>query len=251
MVKVEGRKIEAKPDEILIGNVAYPRTLNVNLTFPEWVNAKDYVLNTWDEGNTALSSSQLFGGLRFSPMTVEALGENQFLARTRDVTPLFRDINLALRGEGVVYDTSGNLIEGERLTQLGKFVNNALVYTNDQFEKGTGFKGLDVVHVMGRNGDTLQIERQPLEEYAINCWADVQGEMNSQGYFTQRAPVQKFEEGRTIYQTKPVKGRVVGLDAGSAGASLDAEGDPQYADPLLGGILCAEGTPQKIKEDKQ
>lgn len=250
MVRVEGRKIEANPHEVLVGNIAYPRSVD-SLVLPNGIDARNYVLNTWDDESFALSGSQKLNGLDFESMARNALGEGQFLARVRDVAPLFRDVNLALRGEGVVYDASGDLIEGERLTQLGKFVNNAWVYLNDGFEKGEGFRGLDVTHLVGMDGDKLVIERQPLEEYAVGCWADVQGEINSQGYFTQKAPVQKFERGKTIYQHKPVANRVVVLSADSSWADLYALGVPQVADPGLGGILCAVGTSQKAEGEKK
>lgn len=254
MVKVEVRNLEARPDEILVGNVAYPRSINPPV-FSEGLDTQGYVLNTWDDGNFALSGSQMFNGLSFDPMTEKALGEGQFLARVRDVTPFLRDVNLAQPDKdgnvrGVIYDTTGKRIEGDRLIQLGDFINNAWVYLNDRFEKGSGFKGLDVTHLVGRDRDRLIVERQPLEDY-ITGWADVQGEINSQGYFTQRAPVQQFERGKTIYQHEPVAGRVVRLDADSSRASLDADRDPQIANPLLGGILRAEGTPRKIEGEEK
>jgi len=131
---VNGRVIEVRPDEILVGSVAYPKTIEP-LEFPDGINPDDFVLNTWNDENFALSNSQKLNGLDFDNMIKTALGSGQFLARVRDVTPLFRDVNSALRGEGVVYDASGKVIENERLTQLGNFVNTALVYLNDRFEK--------------------------------------------------------------------------------------------------------------------
>jgi hypothetical protein len=240
MVKVEGRKIKAKPNEVLVGNIAYPKFIDVPV-FPDGIDTNNYVLNTWDEGYFALSGSQKLKDLKFDPMTKEALGEGQFLARARDVTPLYREVNRALRREGVMYSASGILIEGERLEQVGNLVNNTWNYLNDRFVEGSGFLGLDVTHLVGMDGNSLLVERQPLDEFAVDCWADVQGEMNPQGYFTQRAPVQKFEKGKTIYQYKPVASAVVVLSR--AYLYPDWEVD---ADPRLGCILRAEGTPRKL-----
>jgi len=94
------------------------------------------------------------------------------------------------------------------------------------------------------NGDRLILERQPLEEYAVG-WADVLGEMNSQGYFTQRAPVQNFERGKTIYQHKPIENCVARFLAYSDGIYLVCSRSPGNSYPRLGGILRAEGTPRK------
>jgi len=249
MVKVEGRAIEARPDEVLVGNIAYPKSIKPPI-FPKGIDTQSYVLNTWDDGNYALSGLQMFNGSNFDSMTKEALGEGQFLARFRDVAPFLRDVNRALRSEGVIYHASGSLVEGERLAHLGEFVNNAWIYLNDRFEKGTGFEGLDVTHLVGMEGDKQVTQRQPLQPYHIG-WADVLGEMNPQGYFTQKAPVEKFEQGKTIYQHAPVAGRVVGLGADSGRASVYSGRGPLGAGPRLGGILLACGTARKTEGENR
>ena len=75
------------------------------------------------------------GGLNFVQMNVEALRMGLPLASVKNITAHHRNVNLALQGRGVLYDASGNLIEGSRLEECGNAVNNAWVYLNDAYKE--------------------------------------------------------------------------------------------------------------------
>src|SRR3989344_4460655 len=134
---------------------------------------------------------QQLNGLNLDEMLRESFVLGTPLARVADFMPFYRDVNLALDGEGVLYDASGKLIEGKRLAGVGQVVNRAQIYLNDSYKKSkpgnSGFSGLDVVHVTGFDGEKPILERHPLETYVVDCWADLNGGINHQGYFTQKA----------------------------------------------------------------
>jgi hypothetical protein len=255
MVQIVGRKVEARHAEVLVetadGVFAFPKKVD-SLKTTTQINPADYVLvQEGQEAKYALSAKQHLNGLAFEPMIRESFRLGLPLATVRDITAHHRNVNLALEGRGVLYDASGNLIDEERLIEVGNAVNRAWVYLNNAYEKGDGFLGLNIVQVVGFDGEKPVLEKQPLEECVVDCWADIQGTTNSQGYHIRKASVQKFAKGRTVYQSKPVAGYVAGLYAGSDVASLIGDMDPQVGNPSLGGILRAEGTAQKIFEEEK
>jgi len=249
------RKVEANPNEVFIdtgdGVFACPKRVD-SLKTNTPLDASQYILvQERDGANYALSAKQQLGGLNFVQMNTEALRKGLPLATVKNMTPHYRNVNLALDGKGVIYDASGGLIEGERLIEHGNAINNAWAYLNNAYEKGTGFLGLDVVSIVGLDAEGRPVmQKQPLEECVTDCWADVLGPTNSQGYYTKVAPVQKFERGKTIYASKPVAGNVARLGAVSDGAGLVGVRYPRVAGSWLGGFLRAEGTAQKIMEAK-
>lgn len=255
MVKIIGRRIEARPEEVFIdtgnGVFVYPKKVDSLITSTQ-IDPSHYVLvQEGDTATYALSAKQQLGGLNFIQMNVEALRKGLPLASVKNITPYHRNVNLALQGKGVLYDASGSVIEGDRLEQCGNAVNNAFVYLNNSYENGSGFLGLDVVRITGLDAEGKPVmERQPLEECVVDCWADIQEPLNSQGYYTKRAPVQKFEKGRTVYAGTPTVGYVAWLYADSVRAFLYGDWFPQLADSRLGGFLRAEGTAQKLGENK-
>jgi hypothetical protein len=250
MVKIPKRKIEVSPDEVAIGNVVWKRQVE-QLPLPKGATQTDYALLVrGDEANFALSMQQHLNGLKFDPMVKKSYEMGLPLAGM-EFTQLHRDVNLALDGEGLLYDASGNRIKGKRLADVGETVNNAWVYLNAGFEKSKGdkgFLGLDIVRVTGFDGENPILERQPLEECVVGGWADVRGKINSQGLYTEKAKTQGFESGKTFYVHQPVDGSVAGVGANPDGAGLYLNWGRHGADPRLGGILRAEGTAPKITQ---
>jgi hypothetical protein len=250
MIQIPFRVIVAGNGEVLRGNRAYPNRVKALQTVVP-VDAQSYALvQEGDAASYALSISKQLGGLNFGLMVAESFKIGLPLAGVRDVTLHHRNVNLALRGEGVLYDASGNLIENERLVQCGEAVNNTLVYLNAAYENSIGskgFLGLDVIRVTGFAEGKPVLERQPLEEYVAGCWADALGPINSQGYYTQKAPVQKSEMGKTVYVHRPVAGCVARFYASFCGADLYGGWDYRDADSGLGGFLRAEGTCKNLE----
>jgi hypothetical protein len=247
MVHIEGKEAKVKPDEVLVntpnGAFIYPRAIKP-LELSPGINPGEFVQNTWNDEAYTLSASPQLHNLNHERMNRQALERGFVLARVADIIPYFREVNLALQGEGVVYDASGKLIEDKRLEELGRKVNNLRSYYNDRFEKGRGFKELDLVYTIGIEGEELITERSPLEEYVIG-WAKVQGRMNSQGYLTEEASEKESMGGEKIDQIEPIAGRVARFRADSRGAYLFTNGNPRFASPRLGGILRAEGISKK------
>jgi len=131
-------------------------------------------------------------------------------------------------------------------------MNDTWVYLNDSFQKSErekGFLGLDLVRVVGFDGDAPVFDREPLEEHVHGCFADIES-INGQGFYTKKAKTPKFEQGKTVYANKPLEGAVVGLVAYSYRSGLGAFGNPEVANPRLGGFVRAVGTSQKTEGEK-
>ncbi|MBU2639759.1 MAG: hypothetical protein KKG75_03575 [Nanoarchaeota archaeon] len=245
MIRLNRRRVEVDGSKIIVDGYEYDRKLG-DLPISEGASPGEYALVFInDEARDALSMQQQLNGLKFYPMNRRALEQGLPLARVKDFTPFHRNVNLALQEKGVLYDASGNLINGERLAEVGNAVNNAWVYLNDGYKQSTpgnkGFLDLDLVHVAGFDGEKPIVEHQPLEECVVDCWADTE-EVNEQGYYTKKAPIQKFEQGKTVYVWEPLAGRVARFSAGSFWAFLNCLRNPLYSVASLGGFLRAEGT---------
>lgn len=247
MVKLNKRRVEVDESKVVVDGWEYDRKIDA-LGFPKGVSPVSYILLfRRDEATSALSAKQQLNGLAFNPMIQKALRQGLSLARVRDFTSHHRAVNLALQEKGVLYDASGNLIDGNRLIEVGEGVNNAWIYLNDAYEESApgnkGFLGLNLAHVIGFDGEKPVLERQPLEECVVDCWADTES-INDQGYYTKRASVQGFEKGKTVFVHRPVASCVAWFGASPGGAVLILDRGPQGSDPLLGGSLRAEGTSQ-------
>src|SRR3989338_4774551 len=238
MVKIVGRSIEARADEVLIdtGRCVFAHTKKIDpLRTATQIDPSQYVLiQEGEDASYALSAQQQLGGLKFLQINIEALEMGLQLATVKDITAYHRNVNLALQGKGVLYDASGNLIEGNRLRDCGNAINDAWVYLNNAYERGSGFLGLDVVHITGLYAGKPITKRQPLERCVFDCWVDIQGSTNLQGYYTKRAPIQSFEKGRTVYAKKPIANSAARFGADSNGADLDCVRGPSDSYPQLG-----------------
>jgi len=174
MIQMPRRKVEANPNEVFIdtgdGVFACPKRVD-SLKTNTPLDASQYILvQERDGANYALSAKQQLGGLNFVQMNTEALRKGLPLATVKNMTPHYRNVNLALDGKGVIYDASGGLIEGERLIEHGNAINNAWAYLNNAYEKGTGFLGLDVVSIVGLDAEGRPVmQKQPLEECVTDC----------------------------------------------------------------------------------
>ena len=259
MVKISRRKIEPTPEEVVRGDYFYPRKVEEFKTNAK-ISPESYALvQEGDEANVAISMAQQFNNLSFFPMLKEASKTDGVLSTPRRFMRNLANVNSARRNGGAIYDALGKLIEEERLIQYTRTLNhNCWAYLNSRFPqestKGTGFKGLDFATV-GADGNEL---RAPLETCLDkDCYAEL-GSLNSQGFPIEKASVQKYKPGETIYFYPPVlradnleEGYVARFSADPGGAWLYCGRHPVDVDPSLGGFPCAEGAlSEKIKGGK-
>lgn len=257
MINIPVKRIEPAPGKVFRFREGivfeYPEKVTPLQTSVQ-INPQDYILvQTGDVANFALSASQQLGNRDFGTTIAESFRIGLPLATMKEFTPHYRDVNLALRGESALYDALGNLIEGDRLIEYGRRINGARVYLNNAYEfnpEDKGFQGLDVISVIGFDGEKPKLSRQPLEQCAVDCWVEIDSPTNSQGYYTQPAPIQRFEKGKTVYSHRPIANCVSWLGADSDRADLGGNGVRRVAYSGLGGFLRAEGTAQKIEEKK-
>lgn len=260
-VQIIGRKIEVSPSDVCVakanGNYAYPRKVDALQTGAQIDGSQYALIREGNEADVAISIAQRFNGknLKFHQMAEESRKTGEILATPRWFMRNLQDVNSAIRGEGVIYDAQGNLIEGTRLVQYAQTLNhNCWVYLNGRFPKGRGFKGLDFVTV---NADGT-LTRAPLEDcLEQDGYAELES-LNNQGLLTKKAKNQSYEPGKTVYfyspvlrQENPDEGYVARVNAYSDRAYLYCLGRPDCAASSLGGLVCAEGTvAQKIQENK-
>lgn len=257
MVTIAVKPIQVNSDEVLRAKGIYPKNVDA-LPVIAKINREDYALiQEGDKANVTISMSQRFNGmnLKFFPMLQEAMKTGEALATPRYFMQNLIEVNSAIRGEIAIYDALGNIIERDRLVQYARGLNhNRWAYLNGRFPQGGGFKGLDFITVEA-DGRELREPLKPCLEQ--DCYAEINS-INSQGLLTQRASVQRYKPGETIYFCSPVlrednpeEGYVARFVAYPDYARVLCSGHPGVADASLGGILCAEGAVAKNLEVKQ
>ena len=259
MVQIPRIKIESTPKEVIVGDYPYPRKIEEFKTNAK-ISPESYALiQEEDEANVAISMAQQFNNLSFFPMLKEASKTDGVLSTPRRFMETLVNVNSARRNGGVIYDALGNLIEKERLIRYTDTLNHhCWAYLNGRFPqekiKGKGFRGLDFVTV-GADGNEL---RAPLETCLDEtCYVEI-ASINSQGFPTKKASVQKYKPGETVYFYPPVlradnpeEGFVARFYADPGYAGLDCFWLPVDVGPSLGGFPCAEGAlHEKIQEEK-
>jgi len=254
MVEIVGRKIEAKPDEIIIekdgGSYAFPRQISA-LTTKTQIDPEEYALvQEDDEANSAISRVQRFNGKNHLDTNIEVLKSGLVVPRTSKLVTHIINVNKALNGKGILYDASGRLIEGQKLKDYAQTINHdCWVWLNESFEKGKGFLDLDVVYITGLKEGKPVYQRQPLQKCLEgNCYADL-ASVNEQGFPTRKSPVKGYEPGKSVYFWHPRQSMAAGFDADPDDASFDCGGDPQYAGAWLGVFDCAEGASAKKSKE--
>ena len=251
MAKITGRKIEANPEEVFVRNegrtYAFQRQSSPLQTSAK-INLSQYAIMFKGrmpnyETDGAISIAQGFNGEKYMLTQIEVINSGLVIPTPAKFMPHLRNVNLALKGEGVLYDALGNLIEGERLIQYAITLNsNCWAWLNAGFPKGRGFKNLDLATITGLNskGEHV-ISNVPLEDCLDkDCWADLES-LNKQGMPTKRAPIEAHEPGKTVYFWTPRENAVARFIAGSSGAYLDCYWDVDYHYDALGVFASAEG----------
>lgn len=251
------REVKEEPNEVfrksLDGKVyAYPikiEPFSTNIKIAQ----KDYALV--QKGNyvrDAISMKQEFNDSNFDNANIEVLKAGLVVPKIEIFMQNYRNVNEALSGKGILYDASGEVIEGERLEKYANVLNHTCwVWLNANFRKGNGFRRLDLITIKGLDKEGKIItESTPLEKcLEENCYADLES-LNSQGLPTERASVQKYEIGKTIWFKPPAKDMVARFNANSDGADLGCGRNPADSYSYLGVFSCAEGTDEKNQEKK-
>ncbi len=247
VVEIIGRKVEADSNKVFVernGDVyAFAKSVGALTTTTPIDQASYALIQEGDKATRAISMKQTYNGDNQRDTIVKVMRDGLTVPTAEIFMPHYKNANDALRGRSVLYDASGNLIEGERLDNYVNTLNrNCWVWLNGGFAKGSGFKGLDLVTISGLDKDgNPQFSKVPLEECLDkNCYAEL-GSINSQSFATQKASVQKFEPGETFYLEFPVQDAAVWFDAESVVTISDCSGDPQFSFPRLGVFTSAEG----------
>lgn len=177
---------------------------------------------------------QTDNGLQYLPTQHQLLIRGLIGATPARLISIIRNVNAAVSGRGVVYDASGNLLEGDRLKQYAHTLNHdCWIQLNAQFprekESGTGHRVLDIVTIIGLDKEGKPIlKREPLQPCLEDtCFAEVES-ANPQGLFTKKSAVQKYEPGKTAYnwpavlrQDNPEEGYVARFNANPDRAGLN------------------------------
>jgi len=250
MIKIIGRKLESNPNEIIIkmpgGSYAFPTKVST-LTTKNKINQKEYALvQEGDKANSAISMTQRFNGKNHLDTNIEVLKSGLVVPRTSKLVTQIINVNQALKGEGVLYDASGNLIKDEKLKKYANTLNHdCWVWLNESFEKGGGFLDLDVVYITGLDNEKPIFQKESLQKcLERDCYADLES-INEQGFPTKESPIEKYELGKSIYFNYPRENRAVGFVAGSGFADFDCRGLPRGTFAWLGVFTCAEGASAK------
>jgi hypothetical protein len=230
----------------LVGKLLFPEKIDALQTVAR-INPSEYsLMQEGDSANSAISMVQGFNGKNYLNAHKEVLKDGLVVPTPARFMPHLRNVNEALNERTVLYDASGKLIEGDRLSQYGQRLNrNCWAWLNAGFENGSGFRNLDLVTITGldKNGNIVS-SRAPLEDcLAQDGWADITSEsLNKQGFPTKKSPIgDKYEAGKTAYFWYPRNGAVTRFLACSDWANLNCDRIPSYSDDGLGVFSSAEG----------
>src|SRR3989344_7204555 len=237
-IEIKGREIQLD-NEILItrGNSGYAFPVRVNsLKTKTQIFAKIYALIQEGELPNLSSRRAILmkqtnnGGLPYEDAITSVLRSGLTVPSTSPFMQHYVDVNDASNGKGVLYDASGDLIEGTRLTNYVNALNSKYyVNLNAKFVEGSGFLDLDLETIMGIDPDGAPIfSRVPLERCVEkDGMIDLQS-LNSQGFPTEKSTFKDYIPGKVIMFYRPMKNSVAGFNADSDGAGLGCGGNPLY-----------------------
>ena len=202
----------------LVGKLLFPEKIDALQTVAR-INPSEYsLMQEGDSANSAISMTQGFNGKNYLNTHKEVLKDGLIVPTPARFMPHLKNVNEALNERTALYDASGKLIEGDRLSQYGQRLNrNCWAWLNAGFENGSGFRNLDLITVTGLDKDgNITSSRAPLEDcLAQDGWADITSEsLNKQGLPTKISPIgDKYEAGKTAYFWYPRNGAVAGFFA--------------------------------------
>ena len=246
MVKIIGEKLDLGGKavvELPDGKYVFPKQIEPFSTTANLDSEKYAMIQEGDEANSAISMKQGFNGKNHLETHIEVLNSGLIISKSLDFITHLVNVNNALARKGVLYDANGELIEGKRLADYANILNHdCWVRLNESFEKGQGFLDLNIVYVTGLDENKKPVfKKEPLQScLEKDCYADLESR-NKQGYPTQKSPVQKYEQGKSVYFSHPKENMAVRFDANPDGAGFGCYGNPRVANAGLGVFACAEG----------
>jgi len=193
-----------------------------------------------------ISEREMYKGENFDfEDSHEALEEDKLWMPPAELfMPFVRDARRAARGELILSTGEGKSLSEERTKDLSRYLSsdyNGGVFTwlNNAFQKGRGYRDLDVEIRQRRIGVDIMLRRSPLERTAEEGHVDFF--FNSQGFPTKKSEKQDFMSGNNFYFFELEKNSVVWLYADSEGLGLVCDLNPVSSDSALGVFACAEG----------
>jgi hypothetical protein len=246
----EGRKHEIPEGYRLIGKLLFPEIIESLQTKTIIEKEKYALMREGNEATSAISMIQGFNGKNYLDTHSNVISAGLYIPSSAKFMPQVRNVNEALKETIPLYDTSGKLIEGERLNKYAQTINRASwVWLNSGFPKGKGFNGLDLATITGldeRGNPVMSIA--PLEDcLEEDCWADLES-LNKQGFPTKKAPIESYKPGKTFYFWTPREGAVARWFANSGRAGLICGRFPANRSGSLGVFASAEGA--SVAENK-
>ena len=153
------------------------------------INPEDFALiQEGDEATSAISMILRFTGLPYIETHEGVLNEGLEVPTPSKFMHHYRNVYEANQGRGVIYDTSGKLIEGERLERYFHALTdkNIEIWLNAMFVEGSGFRGTNLETITGLENGGLVTRRDQLEEYIRKpmVLGDLES-LNSQGLPTE------------------------------------------------------------------
>lgn len=173
-VQIIGEKVEVPKGRVLItrpdGSYHFPVKVD-SLKTRTKINPEDYALvQQGDVANGVITLKQGVNNHNYNDTHIKRLKRGLAVPTAAIFMPHYKNANLALNEQGVLYDASGNLIQGERLQNSVHALNyDCWAWLNGSFLKGEGFLDLDLATITGLDSQgRLQISKQPLEDCLEN-----------------------------------------------------------------------------------
>jgi hypothetical protein len=168
-VEIIGRKEERDSNRVYIkkpdGTYSFSKKIGVLRTTTPIDQASYALVQEGNQVNRAISMKQGYNGQNQSNTIISVLNDGLIVPTARIFMSHYKNANDAKKGRSVLYDASGNIIEGERLRSYVKMLNSdCWVWLNGGFVKGSGFKDLDLEIVTGLDNENPQFNISPLEE---------------------------------------------------------------------------------------
>lgn len=242
IVLPKGVQYEIPQGYKVVGKLLFPEKIGALETATK-IDSNGYALmQEGDKATSAISMTQGFNGKRYLDTHKEVLRNGLVVQTPARFMLHLKNVNEALGERTALYDVSGNLIEGDRLSQYGQRLNrNCWAWLNAGFEKGSS--GLEMVTITGLDAEGNPTRSTtPLETCLMeDGWADLES-LNNQGLPTKKSPIgDKYEPGKTAYFCYPRSGAVSRFVAGSGRAYFNCVGDPTNHSDGLGVFSSAEG----------
>ena len=255
-IEIKGREIQLNNEVIITKNgkgYALPRKVpplrtKAPLSPERFALVQEGELPNFNS-RMAISMEQMSDGLKYQNAIISALKWGFTVPSTSPFMQHYVDVNDASNGKGVLYDASGDLIEGTRLTNYVNALNSKYyVNLNAKFVEGSGFLDLDLETIMGIDPDGAPIfSRVPLERcFEKDGMIDLQS-LNSQGFPTEKSTFKDYVPGRVIMFYRPVEDRVAWFDADSYWDNLDCYGGPALSGASLGVRVARENLSEGLE----